>query len=298
MKKVIIVISVLSISALLVVGFLSIILFKSNARYTNYQEFNHLYESSKFYFSSNNLDSENKYNVINYYDFNNITFNLKNSLNEEQISQYDLEYEITCEVKDEANEYYKCLIDDKDNNVLKSELKKKITCVEDINLTEEECTEQKYTKKLTENIKEHTFKLEKIKDNYELDNVTVSLKATTKKPFTYLLEGTYILNLNTNIKDTILINNLNDTKSSCEYLISNTYKENKIIKLNINTTNLIIDETSKIYLDKIASTTNVDNYINSITFNLNTNNSLKINLYKKDFDSECTTTNLTYELVE
>jgi len=72
MKKNIMIPVSIVIAILLVIGFFTIILFRSNAKYINYKEMNHYYESSKLYISSPILDTDNKNNIINNYKFSDI----------------------------------------------------------------------------------------------------------------------------------------------------------------------------------------------------------------------------------
>jgi len=299
MKKNIMIPVSIVIAILLVIGFFTIILFRSNAKYINYKEMNHYYESSKLYISSPILDTDNKNNIINNYKFSDIEFTVKNSLSSNQITNYDISYSIECSINEEASKYYKCVLDNTNNSATTKDLLKNSICQEDNTLTEEECLKNEYTIELHEVENNHTLKLEKlIEEEYPNSYITVELNLSTTKPFTYSLTGTYILNIDNNNQDIIEIKQLKELNSSCEYKITNKYLETKDVQLNIDTNNVLIDESSSIYQSKLSSTTNINNYIDSITISMNSFETKEINLYKKDFSTQCNIEYLTYSIIE
>lgn len=298
MKKGLMIVISIIISILLVVGFFAMILFRSNAKYINYKEMNHYYESSKFYISSSILDTDNKNNIINNYNFKPIEFTIKNSLNTNQITNYDISYNLECKVSEDASRYYRCIIDNT-NNTINKELKKDFLCKEDITLTEEECLKEKYTLELKKVENNHSIKLEKLtEEEYPNTYISLELVLNTTKPFTHKLTGTYILNLNNNNQDIVDIKLTKDINSLCEYQITNKYLSEKEIKLNINTNNVLIDESSNIYINRLSNTTNINNYIDSINILMNSFETTTLNLYKKDFSIPCNIDDITYSIIE
>lgn len=298
MKKGLMIAISIVLSILLVIGFFAMILFKSNAKYINYKEMNHYYESSKFYISSPILNKENKNNIINNYNFKPIEFIVKNSLNKNQITNYDINYQLECSINEDAKSYYKCTFDNTTSSTISKELQKSSKCKEDNTLTEEECLKNNYTIELDEVINKHTLKVEKTKEEYQNNYITIEIKLTTTKPFTHNLTGTYILNINNDTQDIIEIKSIKDLNSSCEYIITNKFLTKKEVKLNINTDNVLIDETSSTYLNRLSNTINLNNYIDTFNININSFETKIINLYKKNFSIPCNRQDITYDIID
>lgn len=81
---------------------------------------NHYYSSSELYISSTILSENNKNNIINNYNFETLEFIIKNSLNNNQITNYNIDYTIECQLNTEASQYYTCNLDNaSDNTIIK-----------------------------------------------------------------------------------------------------------------------------------------------------------------------------------
>ena len=81
------------ISILLVTGFFSYILSDSNAKYVNNNKWNHYFESNGFFFSSNKLRENSKKTIINFYNGEDISFEVYNYINN-NITDSDINYRI------------------------------------------------------------------------------------------------------------------------------------------------------------------------------------------------------------
>jgi len=299
MKKTIIILSTTVTIIFLILGILTITISDTSAKYSNYQELNHYYSSNKLYISSNGLDKKNKYNVINYYNYELIDIEINNSLSSEQITNYDINYTLTCNVIGEAASNYQCLFDNKETNSIQTNLDSEYTCKEDSTLNKEECLKQNYTVSYHEKNNLHKFKLSKLSANTP-DNSTVEVELilTTTSPFTQTLKGTYIFNITSEKTNEIELTKTYDTDNLCEYEIINKYFNDKKVKVKFNTSSIIIDETSEVYQNKLSQTTDTNNYIDSITINIKNNTSLKIRFYKRNFEQKCDNSKITYTEIQ
>lgn len=294
MKRTITIVAISSIIIILLYGVFSLILFDTSAKYTDYKELNHYFESKELYISSENLSpQENKYNIINYYNFNDINLEITNSVNNNQITNYDINYNLECNVLDNEEKIYDCIIDNTESNKISDTLISNKQCIEDNTLTEEECLLQKYKYNLVKTFKNHKFKI--ITTNKEQTTIKVELILNTISPYSKTLKAIYILNIGDDQNNNINISEVKDYNSFCEYIISNNYHTNKLIKLSIDTSKLIFDTTNDIYNSKIDYTTN-NNIINTITFVLTENTNIKV--YKKDFNYKCNINDINYLIVE
>lgn len=294
MKRTIIIIICFTVLIVLLYGVFSLALFETSAQYTDYKELNHYFESKELYLSSEQLSyQENKYNIINYYDFTPISFEINNSISDHQITNYNVEYNLTCNILDNLNTSYDCIIDDTDHNNISDALIINKQCLEDNTLSEEECLLKKYNYNLIKTTNNHTFKI--INKNGNAETIKVEIVLNTTSPYSKTLKATYILNVGNSENNDIKINEPKDYNSFCEYTIDNNYYTDKNIKLTIDTNKLIFDTTSDIYTNKISSTTD-NNVINTITFILKNNQSIK--LFKKDFNYQCNTNDINYLVLE
>ena len=295
MKRSITIVACFSVVIVLLYGVFSLAIFKTSAKYTDYKELNHFFESQELYINSDSLSQqENKYNIINYYNFTPIELNITNSISENQITKYDVSYNLECNILENQSNSYQCIIDDTEKNIVSNTLLSVKECIENKELNEEECNAEKYNYSLIKAINRHTFKINNIEGNKEKLEVEIIL--TTTSPYEKTLKSKYILNIGDDDNNDINIAKVTDYNYFCEYNIINNYYANKKIKLSINTNKLIIDTTSELYNEKIANTFDNNEEINTITFILNKDKSIK--LYKKDFSSNCNINDLNYEIIE
>lgn len=294
MKRILKIVSCFLIIIVLIYGVFSLILFDTSAKYTDYKELNHYFESKELYISSKSLsDQDNKYNIINYYDFNDIQLEINNNISDNQITNYNINYNLECNILDNQNNLYECQIDNK-NNKISSTLISNKECLENSTLSEEECILQNYNYDLAKSTNSHTFKI--INHNGTEKTIKVELILTTTAPYSKTLKATYVLNIGDTKNNNININEVEEYNSFCEYIITNNYHSDKTIRLSINTNKLIFDTTSDIYNNKINYTIDNQNIINTITFILSNNTSIK--LYKKDFKSSCNINDINYLIIE
>jgi hypothetical protein len=292
MKKITIILLIFTISIVLIYGIFSLVLFDTSAKYTDYQELNHYYQSNKLYLGSKSLtEGEGKYNIINYYNYEPIDIEISNSISDTQITNYNIEYQLTCSVLNDANNYYDCSFENNEN-VITSILEKQGTCTENENLTYEECLENKYNYKLNVVNNKHSFKITKLKDN-NYQKVEVAINLNTTSPFDKNLKATYVLNIGNNNKNSVFVNSVKEGNSFCEYMITNNYNNSKKTKITIDTNKFLFDNIE----NQTSYTTTQEGAINSVTIDIDSYSNQKITLYKKDFTKKCQRTDLNILLV-
>lgn len=284
------------ISILLVTGFFSYILSDSNAKYVNNNKWNHYFESNGFFFSSNKLRENSKKTIINFYNGEDISFEVYNYINN-NITDSDINYRINCNTN---NENYKCYLDNTENNALETTIlsvKKCFNGNEELGMDEVTCNANNYEYKSVTNKKNHIFKVEKTKGETP-SNLNITLTVTTTSPFEVVLTGNFVLNIDENYEANKISVSLKDSdETTCKYEIKNTYTVDKVIKLTINTSKLLFDNTSPFYNNKLSYTTTGEGYVNSINMNLKPTSISVINLYKKDYSNTCNIDDVTQKIV-
>lgn len=295
MKRTMTIVVCFTILIVLLYGVFSLTIFGTSAKYTDYKELNHFFESQEMYISSNKLSYQNnKYNIINYYNFHPIEINLTNSINDNQITKYDIEYTLECNILDNQDKSYNCLIDNGENNIVTSTLISTKECLENKNLTEEECINSGYNFDVVKSTNKHTFKIINNKGNSK--TIKAELILNTISPYSKQLKATYILNVGNNQNNGIIIDEVKEYNSFCEYNILNNYYTDKNIKLTIDSNKLLFDTTSNIYNNKLAYTIDSNNQIDTITFTLS--NNIRIKLYKKNFTYKCSSNEINLTILE
>lgn len=282
MKRGTIIILIISISIILISGLFSLFVFDTSAKYTNYKEINHYYESNKLYISSQSLiEGTGKYNIINYYNYEELNIDLNNSISETQITNYDINYQLSCNILGDANNYYNCTFENNKDNIT-GMLAKQGSCLENEKLLPDECAKNNYNYKLNVVTQNHKFKINKLKDN-DYKKVEVLINLNTTRPFNKNLQATYVMNIGNNNKNSVFVENVKEGDYFCEYIITNNYNNYKNTKINIDINKLMFDNIE----NNISYTTTTDGIINSITKKINSYSKEKIILYKKDFNEEC-----------
>lgn len=131
---------------------------------------------------------------------------------------------------------------------------------------------------------------ETFKENYYVE---VKLEAEATSPYTDKIEGTYRVK----VKKRGLSYSIEDSTNSpyMNFIITNALtNETKQVKLEFDPSQILLDTTSKEYMD-YQNTTNVntDNYFNEITIPINSMESKSIKFYKNDI-----TKNYSYPNIE
>lgn len=267
----------LSLISLLTTGY-------SFAKYVSNHAWNYYLGTKGFYFSSEQLGIEKVTNVNNNWSFEKTHFTIKNSENDFLVSDFDIEYTVKCTIQNEASDYSKCTINGSDSNTFEGIMSSSSICQNNIDkldvssYNKEQCELNGYEWNIQENYKDLYFDIIKTGEE-NLDYVSVLIEVTSTSPYSKTLLGEFNLS-NGRIQESGLKINYKEFDNYSRVIISNSYDEEKCVKLNWNSENLRLDETS----GQISSYKYDDNNnINEINFNINKRESISYIFYKTNF---------------
>ena len=259
----------------------------SLAKYASNSFWNYLLSTKGFYFSSDVLDTTKITNINNNWEYDSTYFRLKNSENGFLVSDYDIEYTVKCTIQNDASEYSKCELNGTNSDTFTGVLSSSGMCINNINeqdvstYTKEECELNGYEWQIQESYKDIYFDIIKIGE-HDLTYVSVLIEVTTVAPYTKTLIGEFNLS-GIEILESGLDVQYKEFDNYSRVIVSNSYDENKCVKLKWNQDNLRIDETSgKISSFKIDT----NNNINEIIFNIDKKNSVSYLFYKTDMNKK------------
>lgn len=262
------------------------------AKYVSDAAFNYYLGSKGFYFESEELMSEQSKITDTSWDGEKISFSIKNSKNKFIASESDIKYEVTCKV-DEEDTTKKCYLNGTEESKVEGQLSAAFGCLNETNdkvdtssYTENQC--KNYTWTYVPTKAEHYFEVVDTKGN-SVDSATVIVTAKSKEPYEKTISAKYVLT-----KDSSDIGTLNlkyESKENYEnVIITNSYNEDKCLKLTWNADDLNIDEYNS---NIISSKTNSNNYINEIIFKVSKKDSLNYTFYKKNIEKSFSETDFT-----
>lgn len=273
-RKLIILVIILSFILMLSYGV-------SYARYASNSIWNYYLESKGFYFTSNTLENKK---VVNDWDGSRVYFDVRNSVNSYIATEYDIEYEITCNIKGDVNG--KCLINGSDSNVYEATLSSYEGCVnlkDDVDVSsynKETCNNEGYSYRVKESVANNYFEVVSNDEN-ELNNITVEIIVKSVKPYTRTLKNDIILSRS--LDETGSLNLIyNEYQEYSRVVISNSYSEKKCVKLSFDNSKIRIDNDSNV----ISYGTSDDGYINNVTLEINSKSNINYLFYRVDNNKE------------
>lgn len=257
----------------------------SLARYASSEAWNYYLGTKGFYFASDQLGTQKVINTNNNWEFERTTFNIKNSENEFLISDFDINYTVKCSIQNDASKYSKCTMNGTDSSTFNGTLSSSGVCknnIDDVDVSSynrKKCELNSYEWKIQESEKELYFDIVKTGEG-NLDYVSVLIEITSTDPYSKTLTGEF--NLSSGIfKESGLEVNYKEFDNYNRVIISNSYDENKCVKLKWNSDNLRLDRTNEQISSYEYDENNVN--INGITFNINKRDSISYLFYKTDF---------------
>lgn len=270
----------LAISVVALVGLLIITRGITYAKYVSNSVLNYYLNSKGFYFKSDNLDTEIKNNADTSWDGGKVTFSITNSSNKSLATEYDIKYEITCSVE-ETDTTKVCYLNGTNSSKVTQTLSADFACKDTTNnkdvssLDEVTCTKQGYTWTAVPNTSTNYFEVVDI-NGKDVDTANVVITATSTSPYKKTIKGKYTLNKDKSELGTLSLKY--ETKTHYEnVIVTNSYNEDKCIKLTWNSDDLVIDNS-----DSYQTLTNDNNYINGVIFKLNKKDSTNFIFYKQD----------------
>ena len=257
----------------------------SYAKYFSNEAWNYYLGTKGFYFSSEQLGTSKVTNINNNWDFGSTKFTIKNSENDFLVSDFDIEYKVKCTIQNEAATYSKCTINGTESDTFNGIISSSSVCKNSINeldvssYNKEQCESNGYEWSIQEYYKDLYFDILKTGEE-NLDYVSVLIEVTSTSPYSKTLTGEF--NLSTGgIQESGLKINYKEFNNYSRVIISNSYDENKCVKLNWNSEDLRIDETSG---QISAYQYDNNNIINEIKFNINKKDSISYVFYKTNFN--------------
>lgn len=272
-KKLIILVIILSFILMISYGV-------SYARYASNSIWNYYLESKGFYFTSNTLEHKK---VVNDWDGSRVYFDVRNSVNSYIATEYDIEYEVTCNIKGDVNG--KCLINGTSENVYEGTLSSFEGCVnlkDEVDVSsynKETCNSEGYSYRVKESVANNYFEVVG-NDGEELNNITVEIIVKSVKPYTRTLKNDIILSRS--LDETGSLNLIyNEYSDYSRVVISNSYSEKKCVKLSFDNSKIRIDNDSN-----VISYGTSDGYINSVSLGINSKSNINYLFYRVDKTKE------------
>lgn len=252
----------------------------SLARYSSSSVWNYYLESHGFYFSSDFLGNNNN-NVDTLWDGNSVHFNIKNSSNESLITDYDIRYNVSCEVLDDIPAT--CRLNGTNNSYYTGVLSSNSRCINDIDETDvssfnkTECEIKGYS---FENLAvNQDLYFDVVPDEgYELNNVQVLVTVNSTNPYKKSISG--VFSLFKNARDLGSISKtVNDGVDSDDLIITNSFDTRKCVNVKFDSSKRIVD-----YNDSMSNTSlDASGYIKEFNISIDGMNNKKIKFFNKDF---------------
>ena len=270
----------LAITVVALVGLLILTRGITYAKYVSNSVLNYYLNSKGFYFRSNDLTAETKNNVDTSWDGNKVSFTINNSSNKSLATEYDIQYEITCAIE-ETDTTKVCYLNGTNSSKVTQTLSADFACKDTTNnkdvssLDESTCTKQGYTWTAIPSTSTNYFEVVDI-NGKDVDTANVIITATSTSPYKKTIKGKYTLNKDKSELGTLSLKY--ETKTHYEnVIVTNSYNEDKCIKLTWNSDNLVIDNSNS-----MQTIENDNKYINGVIFKLNKKDSTNFIFYKQD----------------
>lgn len=215
-----------------VIGVFLLIFKYSRAIYVKNDDWASNYSSSSLYIASDLLSDDNRgsFRMLSY-DTNPINFSVFNYESDNQISKFDLVYDLTCT----ATSGYECYIDGVSGGVTNQTLEKNFTCSIP-NLTEEQCkSNASATITYNKHQKNHSITVKSSSSSISAGTCDVNVNLSLKKPYSRNLSASLSLTFNPDEQD-LVIDLVKDYGYKCEYNITNYSNSHSCFLLRINDT--------------------------------------------------------------
>ncbi len=268
------------------------------AKYIYNNIWDYYLKTQGFYFTSDNLATTSIDNVNNLWEGDSVHFGIRNYLNENVITDYNIEYTVTCVILGDASEYSECHLNGTElssqDGVLLNVKSCKNKTTDGINVneyTKEDCELEGYEWSSDKTDNDNYFDVVLTDENYELTDAVVSVNVTSKSPYQKNLSGNFTLHKRINEDDQI-ISSHSSLPSYESITISNTYNESKCIGVSWDSEILLIDGNSS---DFSTYSTDENDYIKEIKFILGAKNSMVYKFYKRNFEDILDISDFTIE---
>ncbi len=252
------------------------------AKYVTNVVWDYYLESKEFYFSSDYLDTDDKETVNQFWLGEEIKLNLKNSQNDILVTDYDINYEVSCQILGDASIANKCVLNDTDKDNLNGVLSAYEGCintkqdevdVSSFNKTQCELEGYKWGKQTA--TKDLYVKIITTDENYDLNELSVEITAKSLSPYKKTISGKFILK-------NPLFNLVGINKEYIDYedhgnlILSNIREDLKCINIKWDASKILIDENPDLFNNY---KTTLNDKINEIETNINANTVINYKFY-------------------
>lgn len=276
------------LSLLILIGGTILFYGLSFAKYVSNSVWDYYLQSKGFYFSSDYLAETPSQNVDNLWDGGSINFNLKNNLNENVISTYDIGYRVECTVLGDSAEDIDCYFNGTELNTQEGVLSSFQTCINNtldevdvslFNKTECELGGYDWINQIA--VKDLYFDLVSKNEELDLVDVVVNIKVTSTYPYKKSISGDFILHKR-NVEEEKVTIDLKNYSNYDRLVVSNSYLKTKCVSINWDPDKLLLGNDEKDFISYIVDG---NNYISGIKLNIDGKESKSYIFYKKDFNS-------------
>lgn len=252
----------------------------TSAKYAYNSVWNYYLRSRGFYFKSDALEVGNKKNSVLTWNGSDIFFTLSNNENDSLVSEYDISYDISCEILGYEKEYLDCVLNGSGKSSATGVLSSVSKCVDnkeftDVkSLTKSECELSGYNWVNEISVKENYFNVVLKDATKNIDEVSVQVVAETTSPYKKVLKGIFNLNLVEN--ETVFSLDFQNYSDYDELTIINKTSEDRCFFVAFDAQKYIVNE-----YDSIISYDSADSdKINKIKVEVDKINSTAIKFYK------------------
>lgn len=252
------------------------------ARYSSSSVWNYYLESHGFYFTSDFLGNDIK-NVDTLWDGNSVHFNLRNSSNDNLITEYDIRYNVSCEVLSDIPAL--CKLNGTNSSNYIGILSSNSRCVNNIDnvdvslFNKTECEIKGYDYENLSVNQDLYFDIVP-ESGYELSNVDVKITVNSVSPYKKSISGIFSLFKNSrdmgSISKSIIDNALYD-----DLILTNSYDTRKCVNVKFDSSKRIVD-----LFDGMSNVLSNDSgYVKEFNISIDGMSNKKIRFYNKDFSS-------------
>lgn len=252
------------------------------ARYSSSSVWNYYLESHGFYFTSDFLGNDIK-NVDTLWDGNSVHFNLRNSSNDNLITEYDIRYNVSCEVLSDIPAL--CKLNGTNSSNYTGILSSNSRCVNNIDnvdvslFNKTECEIKGYDYENLSVNQDLYFDIVP-ESGYELSNVDVKITVNSVSPYKKSISGIFSLFKNSrdmgSISKSIIDNALYD-----DLILTNSYDTRKCVNVKFDSSKRIVD-----LFDGMSNVLSNDSgYVKEFNISIDGMSNKKIRFYNKDFPS-------------
>lgn len=235
----------------------------TSAKYIYNSAWSYYLTSKGFYFESNLLDINTKKNSILNWDGSDISFSLTNVNSDSLISEFDIQYKVSCEVLGDDSSYLSCDLNNTGKSSFEGTLASSAKCTNEIDeidvskFTKSQCEVGGYTWEYDVITKENTFNLNLTDSTKSIDEASVKITVESTKPYKKTLIGIFNLNKVDEEETNYIVDYqsydeydeltiVNKTNSDKCFLIGFDSNQYSLNSLEVNAIEYYTDENNKI----------------------------------------------------